>query len=43
MEMLFSIAIHAVVFSFFGWIIWVTNPQHPDRLQRVRNTWGPKQ
>lgn len=42
METLLSISVYVLVFSFFGWCLWVTNPRHPDRLARLRKTWGPK-
>jgi hypothetical protein len=27
-------------FSFLGWCIWVLNPKHPERLEKLRKEWG---
>lgn len=27
----------AVTVGFLGWSLWVTDPRHPERLQRVRS------
>lgn len=28
-----------VAFVFFGWCVWVMDPRHPERLERLRSSW----
>lgn len=35
-----TMALYLFVGSFFGWALWVTSPSHPERLKRLRRTFG---
>ena len=34
------ICIGTPVAAFFIWSIWVTNPKHPERIEKLRKQWG---
>ena len=29
-----------VGYSFLGWCLWVANPKHPERLEKLRKALG---
>lgn len=28
------------VLGFFGYCVWVLNPKHPERLEKLKEFWG---
>lgn len=41
-ENLFILACVLFVLFFFGWCLWATSPNRPERLAKLREDWGPK-
>jgi hypothetical protein len=35
-----GLGVIAIAFTFFGWMYWVSNPKHPERMAKLRREFG---